>query len=770
MKSSNVQTFKGSTSEISLSPHLAKRETGGFFRFAGILLILTVFFILLFPIDAHAGQLVISAVFGAIGAYFGGPLGFTIGWAIGSLIGGQIFPPSSPTIRGPRLSDKAVQSAAFGTPVTKHWGTDRLPAQIVFCSDLKETSHKIQAGKGMSGGSQSTVTYTYAVDIMLSFGRRAKGVLRIWADTKLIYDATGEADLKKLWAKEGNKFIVRDGNESQLPSALEESYHGVGLCSAHRGLFCLEAEDFQLANFANRIPNFTAEVFTEGESSFGKLGAYTPPNPPYSSWKHSVGYIDPNGEVWALYHPASAPFWYPGYSTIFHWTLDAPSDPVEEFNSLWDGVYVQQASTASSIRLRSDEHGAAVYGTGGLPTYFALEQGTQIHLVDAHGSPELMVKYDNQIYLVGGNAGLYLGPDPHHLELFDSGGVKQTETDLLNTEGGGQDVLDMGRSESYLWALFQNKILKIDPDDLSLISQIDISSITDFVLAMAVISDTEIRLAAGSALGGTQFYVISNEGAPVLDQSASENYSATGFFGKFGLHYQNGIYMLDFAGYVGGFAAFIDFFGPGGNSEDIPLWKIVRDINIMAGLDSVIDSAPPTVGDIEVSELLDLVHGYSLTRGMSAREALVQLQLCYFFDCREKDLKLDYPKRGHAAVKSLPGADLAARSSLTEDLPDRLTQTRMRETELPLRVHVIYNNFEGSYQPGHEYAPRLVTDAKSTQTVEIAVAITSTKARQIADTLLALAWLERESFQLRASRKHMRIDAADNIEVVITEE
>ena len=727
--------------------------------------------LLLFPSHADAVQLALQVVGGVIGAYFGGPLGFSLGWAAGGLIGGLLFGGSGgPTVRGPRIQDKTVQSAGFGSHVTKHWGTDRLPAQIIFCSDLKETKHKVEAGKGM-GGSATSLTYTYAVDIMLSFGRRAKGVLRIWADTKLIYDATGEADLKKLWAKEGKRFTVRDGNEAQLPSALEESYHGVGLCSAHRGLFCLEAEDFQLANFANRIPNFTAEVFTEGESTFGKIGAYTPPNPPYSSWKHSVGYIDPNGEVWALYHPASAPFWYPGYSTVFHWTMDAPSDPIEEFNPLWEGVYVQQSSIASSIRLRSDEPGAAVYGTGGLPTYFALEQGTQIHLVDAHGSPELMVKYGEQIYLVGGNGGLYLGPEAHHLELFNASGVKQAETNMLNTEGGGQDVLDMGRSESYLWALFQNKILKIDPDDLSLISQIDISSITSFVLAMAVISDTEIRLAAGSALGGTQFYVIENEGAPVLDASApATNYSATGFFGKFGLHYQNGIYMLDFAGYVGGFAAFIDFFGPGGNSEDIPLWKIVRDINIMAGLDSVIDTAPPTVGDIEVSELTDLVHGYALTRSMSAREALVQLQQTYFFDCRETDLKLDYPKRGHAAVKSLPGADLAARSSLTENLPDRLTHTRMRETELPLRVHVIYNNWEASYQPGHEYAPRLVTDAKSTQSVEISVAITSTKARQIADTLLALAWLERESFQLRASRKHMRIDAADNIEVVITEE
>jgi hypothetical protein len=99
-----------------------------------------------------------------------------------------------------------------------------------------------------------------------------------------------------------------------------------------------------------------------------------------------------------------------------------------------------------------------------------------------------------------------------------------------------------------------------------------------------------------------------------------------------------------------------------------------------------------------------------------------------------------------------------------------LTRIRSREAELPLRIHLIYNNYEFSYQPGHEYAPRLITEARSTQTIEISVAIDSTKAREVADVLLAMAWLERESFEIRTSRKHLRLDAGDTIEVEITEE
>jgi hypothetical protein len=327
----------------------------------------------------------------------------------------------------------------------------------------------------------------------------------------------------------------------------------------------------------------------------------------------------------------------------------------------------------------------------------------------------------------------------------------------------------MGRSESYLWFLFGVKIVKLDPSSLALISEIDITNIEN-PLAMAVISDGEIRIMSATA-EGVRFWIMRNEATPVLDQTATnESYSAIRGFYRFGLRYINGTYVADFSGYWGGFPARIDFFGPTADPEGIPLWKIVRDINIMAGLDSVVGATPPAVGEIEVGELTDIVHGYSLTRSMSARDALQQLVLTYFFDCREKDGKLDYPKRGKPPVALLPGADLAARSSLTETLPDRLTRIRSREAELPLRIHLIYNNYEFSYQPGHEYAPRLITEARSTQTIEISVAINSTKAREVADVLLAMAWLERDSFEIRTSRKHLRLDAGDTIEVEITEE
>jgi len=720
------------------------------------------FALCLFPEIAEAAQLIIGVVGAGLGFLVGGPLGAAVDFMAGNLLGGLLFPPKGQNVVGPRMSDKTVQSAAYGSHINKTWGTDRVQAELIFSSGLKEHKHVSEVGgKGIGGGSATSTTFTYSVDIMLSFGEHAKGFLRLWADTKLIYDATGTADIKKKWLKQGKRFVVRDGNEAQLPSALEESYHGAGQCSAHRGLFCLEAEDFQLADFANRIPNFTAEIFTEGDATFGVIGAYEAP--PTTTWHSSWGFMDDLGDVWALYFPPVTPYWYPEYSSVFHWTLATPNDPVVEPHPLWSGEVVQSASIAESVALRSDEHSAAVFGTNDSSiwmSYFRLEEGTRIDIPYVAGMgikpPYLAVKFGEDIYVRGGDS-------TRHLYHFNLSGTLINDSAILDPN----PVSDMGRSENYLWVMTGGNILKLDPDTLALVATIDISSIVA-PLAMAVVSETEIRVVASVSGQWTRFYKITNEGTPVLDAVDL----TTSYFGigQYDLRYINGMYVLSSDGSWGGFSAFIVFYGSHPATADIPLWKIVRDINLRAGLDSAITSIPPSVGDVRVNDLIDMVHGYSITRTMPAREALVQLRQCYFFDCRETDLKLDYVKRGKAAVKSLPGDDLAARSSLTEELPDRLTQTRIRESELPLRFHIIYNNWEASYQPGHEYAPRLITEARKTETIEISVAITSTQARKIVDAWLAVAWLERETFQLKASRKHMRIDAADNVEVVITEE
>lgn len=72
-------------------------------------------------------------------------------------------------------------------------------------------------------------------------------VNRVWADSKLL-------DLSK------GTYRVYRGTQMQLPDALIESYQGVAKTPAYRGLAYVVIEDFPLADYGNRIPNFTFEV------------------------------------------------------------------------------------------------------------------------------------------------------------------------------------------------------------------------------------------------------------------------------------------------------------------------------------------------------------------------------------------------------------------------------------------------------------------------------------------------------------------------------
>ncbi len=753
-------------------------------------------FFLAIPEVAHAVALAIGLGGALLGGGAGMAMGLTgmalfqaasIGWSIGSMIGNMFFGPKLPTVYGPRLQDRTVQSASFGAHVTKLWGSDRLAAEVIFSSEIKEKKHTTSVGgKGMGGG-QTSVTYTYSVDIMLAFGRQAKGVARIWADTKLIYDATG-ATLEKKMAKEGARFVRRAGDESQLPSALEESYHGAGQVSAHRGLFCMEAENFQLDDFGRRIPNFRAEVYTDGEDPvFEAIGSYTYPAAPVSYWlSGGVPYVDAYGEIYSFFFPQADRYWAGTNNRIFHWTPDAPADPIVEPAKTI--TWSQGIPQAGAARVNSDEPSYAIWSSGN----YSLEARTH-HLVLAyfndtspgpawittdaelgsdHQYVAFIAKKGNSFFLVSGNW-LYFGADSLHLMSFNSAGAKIGETRALyELAGAGGLVWDLKCSDTFLWALVRGPsfrgLAKIDPETLEIKSRISLDTVPNPV-AFDIKSDADIYVFSPSD-SGTEFYRVVSEQPPVLEASAvGSSYISVRAFPFWGLHLHNDVLIVDFAGCLGGFQPLIDLFSQTPASDEVALWRIVRDINVMAGLDSPVGDTPPTTGDIDVSELTDRVHGYALTRSLTARESLIQLQQTYFFDARVSGGKLRYPKRGKTPVALLSGDDLAVRAALTDEIQDRLALTRKRESELPLRVHIVFNNWEADYQDGHEYAPRQITEAQSPITIEISIAITSAKARRVADALLALAWLERDAFSLKTSRKWLQLDAADNVEVEITE-
>lgn len=216
------------------------------------------------------GQLVTTVVGGVVGFAIGGPFGAQVGMMLGGMVGATLF---GPTIHGPRLNDLKVAASTYGVAIPEIYGTVRVGGNLIWTSGIRETKKTSRAGKG--GPKQTTYSYDATFAMGLCKGP-IDGVLRIWADSKLIYDVTGGATrrpnlaefvetlfIELLVPKKRSKRIrvrVYKGTEDQLPDSLIEANKGVGNVSAHRGLAYVVFEQLALEDFGNRIPQLSFEV------------------------------------------------------------------------------------------------------------------------------------------------------------------------------------------------------------------------------------------------------------------------------------------------------------------------------------------------------------------------------------------------------------------------------------------------------------------------------------------------------------------------------
>lgn len=219
----------------------------------------------------------------AAGAGAGSALGIGagVGWAIGSVVGNLLFgpKPQSTITEGPRLGDLTVTSSAYGAPIPYGYGTVRMAGNIVWSTSIQEHQTVQRQRVGGKGGaqkaSQTTVTYTYTCSFAVAFGEGpANGVIKIWADSKLIYDANAEDELPD--AVQGLVFRFYPGNETQLPEGIEVADKGDGNVPAYRGIARIVFDDMPLQNFGNRIPNITAEIAFKPSTPSYPVRVWTP--------------------------------------------------------------------------------------------------------------------------------------------------------------------------------------------------------------------------------------------------------------------------------------------------------------------------------------------------------------------------------------------------------------------------------------------------------------------------------------------------------------
>ncbi len=204
-----------------------------------------------------------TLVLTAVGTAIGGPLGGALGAVLGNAIDRTVlFKPKGR--EGPRLTELAVQTSSYGSPIAQLFGTMRVAGTVIWATDLIEA--RSTTGGGKSGPSTTNFSYSVSLAVLLS-ARPIQGIGRIWADGKLLRGAEGDLKTETM-------LRVHPGGEIQVADPLIASAEGAGLAPAHRGCAYAVFEGMALEDYGNRIPSLSFEVIADpGAVTMGAIAA-----------------------------------------------------------------------------------------------------------------------------------------------------------------------------------------------------------------------------------------------------------------------------------------------------------------------------------------------------------------------------------------------------------------------------------------------------------------------------------------------------------------
>lgn len=195
-----------------------------------------------------------TLVLSGIGTLVGGPIGQAIGALVGSQVDRAIFGGGG-SREGARLKELAITTSSYGQALPRQFGRMRVGGTVIWATDIRESS-TTEGGKGQP----STTTYSYSASFAVALSSTPLSRIgRIWADGNLLRGA-GE-DLKV----EGNmRAYLGSGDDGIDPLIAADQG---AKAPAFRDCAYAVFEDLALADFGNRIPALTFEIFALDDRS-----------------------------------------------------------------------------------------------------------------------------------------------------------------------------------------------------------------------------------------------------------------------------------------------------------------------------------------------------------------------------------------------------------------------------------------------------------------------------------------------------------------------
>jgi hypothetical protein len=202
-------------------------------------------------------------------------------------------------IEGPRLDNRKLTTAEYGTPLVRgFWGICRFSGcPMPWAEDLLEKKKKTKT----KGGKYTEYKYYWTGQIHIA-DCEIDAVRKIWFDNHLVYQVAGVGPIAALImtavdpAAEGaeikimrNQAAIYLGTEDQLPDGRMEAWFedqpdlGPGSCPAFRGTAHIVFKDIPVEKFGNRPPTvdieavriksaiYPYEIKTTGQSTSGEF-------------------------------------------------------------------------------------------------------------------------------------------------------------------------------------------------------------------------------------------------------------------------------------------------------------------------------------------------------------------------------------------------------------------------------------------------------------------------------------------------------------------
>lgn len=752
-------------------------------------------------------QLIIAAaasyVGGAIGASVGAAaLGSQIGFLVGSFIGSALFQKKQ-TTSGPRLGDTTFQGVSEGSPIPDVKGTFRTAGTIVWMKDnrLQETRHEQDAGKGgmFGGGGGSSEWYTYAMNIAVVIAEgEIDGVRRIWGDGKLMFSIAVGATPATFKANTARGAItIYTGSTTQTADPTIAAALGAANTPAFRRSAYVVFTDYQLADFANHVPNLEFEVVESGATSY-----------PYKREVIS------GKTIWSAV-PDTRRLAQVGISqqpvaggSVYRWALgdDAPV-AIATLSTGWGGIY----DGTILYDVAEDQYVVITGSSGGIGKvyYEVFDAATGASLT---GWREL---FPNDLIAAGGlrnwagnvEIGGVTNPygwawDPIERQVigfatgFSSGDLYRLrispmgggcQIDLFAAAGfaaGGSWRRGYVDAQGGVWTVDSTIYVRVAPAPLMVASATTLNEGHEFLWAARQEiwtptgggSDWEVfdlsdqaTITAGSALigalSGGSYY------------AGVENSKGQAWFLKNGA-----------TGYIDGLLV----------NADLTIARTVTGIQATDGLRDAYDALPGVIaanhfgmnfqcfyedalepGTITLEDALteycaevgvvpnaadhsaDVVRGCCRAHPMTVRQAIEPLLAAYGSDPVDSDGTVKFVKRGAASVLALDEDEMGARAS-DDEAVEPWTLTEALETELPVELTVQFRNVDTDWLEAAAVKVRANAGNANEKTfVEMPIGFTSEEANRLAGALMRQAWMERKTYAFQLGPEHSALEPTD---------